>query len=57
MKLAFSERNSDQSANVIVNKEYFFANRDTGLCKNIHTVKQVLKETAWFQKAKNCRSP
>ena len=35
------ELNSDQLAGVIVNKEYLFTDRGTGLCKNIHTVKQV----------------
>ena len=55
------EFNSNQSAGVIVNKKYFFTNHDIGLFKNIYTVKQakdkVLKESAVFQRAKNCRSP
>ena len=53
------ELNKDQFAGVIVNEEYFFTNRDVGLCKN--TVKQmkdkVLKESARFQRSKSCRSP
>ena len=48
------------SFRVIVNKENFFSNSNVGLCKNINIVKQmkdkVLKESAWFQRAKNCRS-
>ena len=48
--------NSDQSAGVIVNKGYVFTIHGTGLSKNICTVKQVkdkvLKESAWFQRAK-----
>ena len=35
------ELNSDQFAGVIVSRGYFFTNRDKGLCKNIHNVKQV----------------
>ena len=53
------ELNSDQFVGVIVNKEYFFTNRDIRLRKNIHTVKQdkVLKESTWFQRTKICPSP
>ena len=49
------ELNSDQFVGVKI-----FTNLDIGLCKNIPMVKQVkdkvLKESAWFQRAKNCRS-
>ena len=55
------ELNNNQFAGLIVNKEYFFTNRDIAICENIHTVKQVkdkvLKESVSFQRAKNCLSP
>ena len=47
------ELNNDQFAGLIVNKEYFFTNRDIAICENIHTVKQVrdkvFKKSAWFK--------
>ena len=54
------ELNSNHFAGVVVNIEYFCTNSDR-IMQNIHTVKQVkgkvLKESTWFQRTKNCRSP
>ena len=51
------ELNSNQFAGVTGKKEYFFTNRDVGLCKNTHIFKgvkdKVSIKSTWFQRAKN----